>query len=248
MFLDSVDQLVRIDADWVPEGDHEASLYVRPYMIATEPFLGVRPATEVTYGVIASPAGPYFAAGAAGITLWVATEFSRAAPGSTGAAKCGGNYAASLLPQVRAHEQGCDQVLYTVDIDGERCIDESGTMNVFLVTRDGDLVTPALGTILSGITRDSVLTLAKEHGLNPVERQIPLAELLDACAEGTVVEIFAAGTAAVITPITALKTESQSVQVSGGHPGRHSEELRKHIVDIQFGRRPDDHGWLHRID
>jgi len=115
MFVDSVQSLLLADLDWVPPGEHEASLYIRPFMIATEPFLGVRPAREVRYGAIASPAGAYFAAGAGGITLWLAAEFARAAPGGTGAAKCGGNYAASLLPQMRALEQGCDQVLYTVD-------------------------------------------------------------------------------------------------------------------------------------
>ena len=249
MFLDSVEQLVRTDIDWVPAGDQEASLYLRPYAVATEAYLGVRPANEVFYGVIASPAGSYFAAGNTGITLWVSTEFVRAAPGGTGAAKCGGNYAASLLPQVQAQEQGCDQVLYTVDVDGEPFIDESGTMNVFLLTRDGELVTPSLsgGTILSGVTRDSVLTLAKTFDVNPVERQVRLAEVLDGIADGTIVEVFAAGTAAVITPITGLKTAERSLTVGDGTPGRLSEQLRQHIVDIQFGRRADEHGWLHPV-
>ncbi|WP_375483050.1 branched-chain amino acid aminotransferase [uncultured Jatrophihabitans sp.] len=249
MFLDSVEQLVRTDVDWVPDGSHEASLYLRPYAVATEAYLGVRPADEVFYGVIASPAGAYFAAGSTGITLWVSTEFVRAAPGGTGAAKCGGNYAASLLPQVQAQEQGCDQVLYTVEVDGQTCIDESGTMNVFLVTKDGELVTPSLagGTILSGVTRDSVLTLAKSFDLNPVERQVSLAEVLDGVADGTILEVFAAGTAAVITPITGLKTADRACTVADGSPGRLSEQLRQHIVDIQFGRRDDEHGWLHRV-
>jgi branched-chain amino acid aminotransferase len=249
MFLDSVETLVRTDIDWVPTGDQEASLYLRPYAVATEAFLGVRPAEEVFYGVIASPAGPYFAAGNTGITLWVSTDFVRAAPGGTGAAKCGGNYAASLLPQVQAQEQGCDQVLYTVTLDGEPYIDESGTMNVFLVTGDGELITPSLGngTILSGVTRDSVLTLAKSYDLNPVERQVSLAEVLGGVADGRFVEVFAAGTAAVITPITGLKTAEQTLTVGAGTPGAISEQLRRHIVDIQFGRRPDEHGWLHPI-
>ena len=249
MFLDSVEQLVRTDIDWVPAGDHEASLYLRPYAVATEAYLGVRPADEVFYGVIASPAGAYFAAGTTGITLWVSTDFIRAAPGGTGAAKCGGNYAASLLPQVQAQQQGCDQVLYTVTVDGEPYVDESGTMNVFLVTSDGALVTPSIGggTILSGVTRDSVLTLAKSFDLNPVERQVSLAEVYDGVSDGTIVEIFAAGTAAVITPITGLKTAERTFTVGDGTPGHFSEQLRRHIVDIQFGRRPDEHGWLHHV-
>lgn len=248
MFLDSVRALLRADLDWVPTGEHEASLYLRPFMIAVEPFLGVRPAREVRYGVIASPAGSYFSAGASGITLWVATEFTRAASGGTGAAKCGGNYAASLLPQTQAQEQGCDQVLYTVEVDGERCIDESGTMNIFVVTREGQLVTPPLGTILAGVTRDSVLALAMEYDLEPVERQVPLAELWEGCADGSIVDVFAAGTAAVITPITGLKSENGTVQVADGQPGRHSARLRQHIVDLQFGRTPDKRGWMHPVE
>jgi len=248
MFVDSVQSLLLADLDWVPPGEHEASLYIRPFMIATEPFLGVRPAREVRYGAIASPAGAYFAAGAGGITLWLAAEFARAAPGGTGAAKCGGNYAASLLPQMRALEQGCDQVLYTVDVDGERCVDESGTMNIFVVTQEGQLVTPPLGTILAGITRDSVLALAQEYDLEPVERPVSLAELWEGCADGSVTEVFAAGTAAVITPITGLKSESGAVQVADGKPGQRSAQLREHIIDVQFGRRPDERGWMHYVE
>jgi branched-chain amino acid aminotransferase len=248
MFLDSVQSLVRADLAWVPSGEDEASLYVRPFMIATEAFLGVRPAREVRYGAIASPAGPYFAAGAGGITLWLATDFTRAASGGTGAAKCGGNYAASLLPQTRALEQGCDQVLYTVEIDGERYIDESGTMNIFLVTRDGQLLTPPLGTILAGVTRDSVLALAREHGLEPVERAVSLAELWEGCADGSIIDVFAAGTAAVITPITGLKSNTEAVQVADGTPGQHSARLREHIIEMQFGRRPDERGWMHPVE
>jgi branched-chain amino acid aminotransferase len=248
MFLDSVESLLRADLAWVPPGENEASLYVRPFMIATESFLGVRPACEVRYGAIASPAGPYFAAGASGITLWLSTEFARAAPGGTGTAKCGGNYAASLLPQMRALEQGCDQVLFTVDVDGERCIDESGTMNIFIVTHDGQLITPPLGTILAGITRDSILALAQDYDLEPVERPMALTELWEGCADGSVTELFAAGTAAVITPIIGLKSESGTVQVADGKPGPRSKQLRAHITDVQFGRRADERGWMHHID
>lgn len=248
MFLDSVQSLVRADVAWVPSGQHEASLYVRPFMIATEAFLGVRPARQVRYGVIASPAGPYFATDGGGITLWVASDFTRAASGGTGAAKCGGNYAASLLPQTLALQQGCDQVLYTVEVDGERYIDESGTMNIFLVTRDGQLLTPPLGTILAGVTRDSVLLLAQEHDLAPVERSVSLAELWDGCTHGSITEVFAAGTAAVITPITGLKSETGAVQIADGTPGKYSTGLRQHIIDVQFGRRPDERGWMHFIE
>src|SRR4051812_339286 len=180
-FVESVAALVRADEAWVPPYGGEHSLYVRPFMFGAEPFLGVRPAREVKYCVVACPAGSYFPTGVTGVTLWISTRYSRAAPGGTGAAKCGGNYAASLTPQLEAVEHGCDQVLYLAGAD-RRLIDESGTMNVFFVTRDGELATPELGTILDGVTRDSVLTLAADHGLRPVERAFSLDELRDGTA------------------------------------------------------------------
>jgi len=247
-FLDSVSALVRTDQDWVPEyaeGD-ERSLYLRPFMFAAEAFLGVRPAAEVIYCLIASPAGPYFAGGVKGVTLWVSTNYTRAAPGGTGAAKCGGNYAASLAAQLEAAEHGCEQVLY-VDGYEHAWLEESGTMNLFLITADGELVTPGLGTILEGVTRSSVLALAEEHGLRPVERRVGLTELREGCADGRITEIFAAGTAAVITPIKGFRGEGYEVGVGTGEPGKQTVAIRDHLLDIQYGRTADKHGWLHRV-
>ncbi|MGI5150862.1 branched-chain amino acid aminotransferase [Plantactinospora sp. CA-294935] len=246
-FVESVAALVRADDAWVPVYGGEQCLYLRPFMFASEAFLGVRPAKHVSYCVLACPAGPYFPNGVTGVTLWISTRYSRASIGGTGAAKCGGNYGASLAPQFEALEHGCDQVLY-LGGENRRNIDESGTMNVFFVTRDQQLVTPTLGTILDGVTRDSVLRLAAEHGLTPVERSIDMDELHDGLASGSITEAFAAGTAAVITPIVGLKSEEFSSTVGDGKPGTYTQQFREHLLDIQYGRTVDTAGWMYRVN
>jgi branched-chain amino acid aminotransferase len=248
-FLDSVVGLLHADEAWVPASAGEESLYLRPFMFAAEAFLGVRPAAEVTYSVIASPAGPYFASGITGVTLWVSSQYTRAGRGGTGAAKCGGNYAASLAAQMEAQEHGCDQVIYLDDIDhgGDGRLEESGTMNICLVTSNGELVTPALGTILDGVTRDTVLKLAPEFGLTPVERPITLDELRTGSADGTITEVFAAGTAAVLTPITAFKGDGYEATVGSGAPGKLTVAMRQHVLDVQYGRAEDRYGWLRKV-
>lgn len=245
-FLTSIEELVRVDQAWVPSSDGERSLYLRPYMFASEAFLGVRPSARVVYAVIAGPAGPYFPSGVTGVTLWITTTYSRSAAGGTGAAKCGGNYAGSLAAQIEAQENGCDQVLYLDSADHSK-LEESGTMNLCLVTADGELVTPALGTILEGVTRDTVLELAGDHGLRPVERAIDLAELRSGCENGTFTEVFAAGTAAVLTPIVGFKGEGYEFGVADGRPGKHTLALREHVLDIQYGRAEDSRGWMRRV-
>lgn len=247
VFLDAMDALVRVEVDWVPPHGDEASLYLRPIEFASEAFLGVRPSRTATFCTLASPAGAYFPGGVRGIRLWVTTTYTRAAPGGTGDAKCGGNYAGSLLAQVEAKERGCDQVLYTSGPEERRVLEESGTMNLMLLTRSGELLTPGLGTILQGVTRESVITLAPEHGLTPVEREIPLAELLEGCRSGEIVEVFAVGTAAVITPITALAGEGYDLTVGSGEPGPVAMAIREHLLGIQHGDVPDRHGWLRRV-
>jgi branched-chain amino acid aminotransferase len=245
-FIESIVELVRADQDWVPPYDGERSLYLRPYMFGSEAFLGVRPAARVSYGAIASPAGSYFSSGVSGVTLWVSENYTRAAKGGTGAAKCGGNYAASLAPQVEAKAHGCEQVLY-LSADDDRYLEESGTMNLFLVTDDGELITPGLGTILEGVTRASVLELAAEHDLKPVERRVRLQDLRAGCADGSITEMFAAGTAAVITPIVGFNGDSYAETVGDGQPGRVTLAIRQHILDVQFGRVPDTGNWLQRV-
>jgi len=245
-FLASLDALIAADAAWVPSSG-EQSLYLRPFMFASEAFLGVRAAQRVTYCCIASPAGPYFASGVRPISIWVTTRYTRAAPGGTGAAKCGGNYAASLVAQQEAAANGCDQVMFA-DAAEHAWLEELGGMNVYVATADNELVTPELtGSILEGVTRESILTLASEFGLTPVERKIAIAELVDGISSGQVAELFACGTAAVITPIGRLKDEDGSYVVGGGETGETTAALRKNLLDIQYGRAADARGWLRRV-
>jgi branched-chain amino acid aminotransferase len=246
-FIESLKQLVAVDAGWVPS-EPETSLYLRPFMIANENFLGVRPAQRAAYYVIASPAGSYFANGVAPVAIWLSTEFSRAGRGGTGSAKCGGNYAASLLPQAEAYEHGCAQVLF---LDGETGthIDELGGMNIVFVTKDGTLVTPRLtGTILDGVTRDSLLQLARDRGHAVEERDVTIDEWRDGVASGDITEVFACGTAAVVTPIAQLKAENFTIGDADAPAGELARSLRQELTDIQYGRVADRHGWLTRLD
>jgi branched-chain amino acid aminotransferase len=244
-FLDSLRHLIEVDREWVPTID-EGSLYLRPFMYASEVFLGVRPAAEYLYVVIASPVGSYFAGGVKPVTVWVTPEYTRAAPGGTGAAKCGGNYATSLLPTAQAVEHGCDQVVF-LDAVERRYIDELGGMNVFFVYDDGTLVTPPLGTILPGITRDSVMTLARDAGHEVVERPVAFDEWQADSASGRIREAFACGTAAVITPIGVVRHPDGEFTVADGGTGEVTARLRQSLVDIQRGRVADPHGWVRRI-
>ncbi|WP_449276618.1 branched-chain amino acid aminotransferase [Leucobacter sp. GX24907] len=244
LFLDAVVQLVRADHRWVPAHGAEDSLYIRPFMFASEAFLGVRSAEEARFCTVASPAGPYFSNGPVGISLRVSRTHARAAPGGTGDAKCGGNYAAGLAAQAEAREHGCDQVLF-LDSAEHEWLEESGTMNIFVITSDGELITPELGTILAGVTRDSVIALAPEHGLAPVERPIGMTEVRERCANGTITEMFATGTAATITPISRLH-DGDEISVGNGVPGPQTLALRHRLLGIQRGTLPDTHRWLTR--
>ena len=245
-FVESLRQLIAIDHDWVPSAA-ETSLYLRPFMIATEAFLGVRAANAVSYLVIASPAGAYFSKGVAPVSIWLSEEYARAARGGTGAAKCGGNYAASLLPQQEAKAQGCSQVLF-LDPVQEKYLEELGGMNVFLVYKDGRIVTPELsGSILDGVTRSSILQLARDRGLRVEERKVSIDEWKDGVASGDIVEAFACGTAAVVTPIGELKGEGFSIGDINAPAGEVTMAIRKELTDIQYGRIPDRHGWLVKL-
>ncbi|WP_445338282.1 branched-chain amino acid aminotransferase [Clavibacter sp. CFBP 8614] len=245
-FVESVTQLVRADIDWVPRAA-EQSLYLRPFMIANESFLGVRAAQRVGYYVIASPAGAYFTGGVAPVSIWLSTQYSRAGKGGTGAAKCGGNYAASLLPQAEAASHGCAQVLF-LDSEEGRYLEELGGMNIVLVYRDGRIVTPDSESILEGITRDSILQLARDRGLTVEKRRVELSEWVDGVASGEITEVFACGTAAVITPIGRLMGEGLDVGDIDAPAGELTMSLRQELTDIQYGRIPDRHGWLTRLD
>jgi branched-chain amino acid aminotransferase len=246
-FLAAIDLLVRTDVDWVPSGE-EQSLYLRPFMFASEAFLGVRPANEVLFAVIACPVGSYFSGGVKPVSIWLSEAYTRAARGGMGAAKTGGNYAASLAAQLEASAHGCDQVCF-LDAVERRWVEELGGMNLYFVHRDGRLVTPELtGTILEGVTRSSILTLAKELGLDIEERRVDIAEWRDGVTSGDITEVFACGTAAVITPVGRLVWDGGSVESpTGGETGEVAGRLRQALVDIQYGRRPDTHGWLRRL-
>lgn len=245
-FLGAIEALVRVDAAWVPTVE-ESSLYLRPFMYASEVFLGVRSAREVEFLVIASPVGPYFSGGVQPVSIWVTTEYHRAGPGGTGAAKCGGNYAASLLPQQIAYDNGCEQVCF-LDARTGTYLEELGGMNVFVVLADGRIATPEQsGTILEGITRSSVLTLLAEEGREVEERPIALAELRAGIEDGTVAEVFACGTAAVLTPIGRLAGEGFDLTIGDGSAGATTMALRERLTDIQYGRAEDTYGWMHRL-
>ncbi|GGK19510.1 branched-chain-amino-acid aminotransferase [Pilimelia terevasa] len=245
-FLDSIAALVEIDREWIPTAEG-GSLYLRPFMFASEVFLGVRPAQEYLYVLIASPAGAYFSGGVKPVTLWVSEDYARAAPGGTGAAKCGGNYAASLAPQAAAIAQGCDQVVF-LDAVEHRYVEELGGMNVFFVYDDGTVVTPALtGTILEGITRESILTLARRAGHEVRERQVSFDEWRADAASGRLREVFACGTAAVVTPIGAVKWAGGEFRAGGAEPGPVTMALRQSLLDLQRGVAPDPDGWVYRV-
>ncbi len=242
-FVDAIERLVQLDIDWVPTGG-EKSLYLRPFMFASESFLGVRPSTEVRFMVIASPVGPYFAGGVKPVRIWLSANYTRAAPGGTGAAKCGGNYAAGLAAQIEASEHGCDQVCF-VDAAERKWVEELGGMNLYFVHADGRLTTPPLGTILEGVTRDSILALGKELGLSPEERAISIDEWREEVSSGSIREVFACGTAAVVTPVGHLVWEGG--EVGNGMAGETTMQLRKSLIDVQYGRAADTHGWMHRL-
>ncbi len=246
LFLESIRALVRADRDWIPDGEG-SSLYLRPFMFASETFLGVRPAQEYLYMVIASPAGAYFKGGAPSVTLWTSEHYTRAARGGTGAAKCGGNYAASLIAQAEAIREGCDQVVF-LDAVENRYVEELGGMNVFFAFEDGTLQTPPLGgTILPGITRESLIRLARDAGVTVREEPYGIDQWQADAASGRLREAFACGTAAVVTPIGRVRGRGFDFSIGNGGPGMLTEQLRGQLTAIQRGVGPDPHGWVERL-
>ncbi len=249
LFVGSIEALVRQDHAWVPEGS-EKSLYLRPFMFSTEVGLGVRPGNAYEYMLIASPAGAYFPRGVKPVNVWLSDDYVRAADGGTGEAKCAGNYAASLIAQAEASAHGCDQVVW-LDAVERRWIEEMGGMNLYFVMGSGDgarLVTPSLtGTLLPGITRDSLLTIAADLGIRANEERISVDDWRDGCANGDITEVFACGTAAVITPVGQAKSRNGSWQVGSGESGPVTMRLRQALLDIQTGEAHDKHAWLHPI-
>ncbi|MBW1604449.1 branched-chain amino acid aminotransferase [Streptomyces sp. JJ66] len=248
-FVEACELLIRQDAAWVP-GSGEESLYLRPFMFAAEVGLGVRPANEYLFVVIASPAGPYFPRGVKPVSVWLSEEYVRAAPGGMGEAKTGGNYAGSLVAQAEAAQQGCDQVVW-LDATERRWVEEMGGMNLYFVRgsgADARIVTPALtGTLLPGITRDSLLGIAADLGYGTEEGRISTDDWRQGNEDGTITEVFACGTAAVITPVGTVKSARGNWTVGDGEPGPITLQLREALLALQTGHAPDPHGWLHRV-
>jgi branched-chain amino acid aminotransferase len=252
-FIRALELLVTQDRDWIPPGEGN-SLYLRPFMIATQRGLGVNhPSSEYLFCVIASPAASYFASGVKPVTVWLSEEYTRAAPGGTGAVKCGGNYAAAFNAQQQAVEQGCDQVVW-LDAAEHKWVEEMGGMNLFFVYNDGSdqgrprVMTPALtGSLLPGITRDSLLRLAPEFGITAAEGRISTSQWREQCASGELTEVFACGTAAVITPVGTVKGVNGEWLVGDGATGPVTRNLREQLMGIQYGHQADPFNWIHKV-
>ncbi|WP_420145113.1 branched-chain amino acid aminotransferase [Sphingobium sp.] len=245
LFIESVERLVQSERAWIPQGE-SGSLYLRPFMFATEPFLGVRPSRSYVFCIIASPVGAYFAGGVKPISVWVSGLYARSAHGGTGAAKTGGNYAGSLIAQMEAGRNGCDQVLF-LDAAEHCWLEELGGMNIFVQMADGTLITPPLGTILPGITRDSIISLAREEGVVVEEKAYSKDMLFADATAGRVTEVFACGTAAVVTPIGSFRAYEGEVTIGDGNEGPRTRALRERLLGIQRGGLDDGFGWRHRV-
>jgi len=249
LFIEAAELLITQDRVWVPKAVGE-SLYMRPFMIGTEAALGVRPSKEYLFILIASPAGAYFPQGVKPVTVWISEDYVRAAPGGTGSAKCAGNYAGSLVAQQQAKDKGCDQVVW-IDAIHRKYVEEMGGMNIFFVYEENGktiVVTPILtGTLLPGITRLSLLEIAKELGYGAEERKISIEDWEKDLREGRMTEAFACGTAAVITPIGTVKSVHGAWVIKDGQTGPVSAKLRETLLNIQHGLVPDTRGWLHKV-
>ena len=247
LFIESLRQLIAVDGAWVPEPTGEKTLYMRPFEIAAENFLGVRAAERAEYRLIASPVGPYFTGGIKPVSIWIALDSARAGKHGTGEAKTGGNYAASLLAQQEGYAQGCSQVMY-LDAETSTYVEELGGMNLFFVYQDGSVVTPPLdGTILHGITRDSIITLLTDAGHDVIERKISLDEVREKVVSGEIAEVFACGTAAVVTPVGLLKSREEEITIANNEPGAVTVAMREELTGIQYGTVKDRHNWMHKL-
>jgi len=248
-FIRALELLVSADRDWIPDGEGQ-SLYLRPFMIATQRGLGVNhPSSEYLFSVIASPSGAYFGASKA-VKVWLSEDYTRAALGGTGAVKCGGNYAGAFAAQQQAVDKGCDQVVW-LDAATHEWVEEMGGMNLYFVYGSGDsarVMTPSLtGSLLPGVTRDSLLKLGPKLGIPAGEGRISVAQWREGCASGEITEVFACGTAAVISPVGSVLGASGGWTIGSGEPGPVSERLKAELVGIQNGHKPDPFSWVHKV-
>jgi branched-chain amino acid aminotransferase len=244
-YVEAIKELVRVDKDWVPAAEG-TSLYIRPFIFASEPFLGVRPSLQYKFMIILSPVGPYYKGGLAPTKIFVEDEYVRAAIGGTGQTKIGGNYAASLKSQVKAHDLGFAQVLW-LDGNERKYVEEIGTSNAFFVMGGEVWTAPLSGTILPGITRDSVIQLLKDWGIPVREKRFTIQEVFDAHADGKLSEAFASGTAAVISPVGELRWTDKNMVINNGEIGALSQKLYDNITGIQCGELPDTHSWTVKL-
>ena len=241
IFLEALKTVVKVDADWIPTRPGTA-LYIRPFVIATDPFLGVRPSHTYKFIIILSPVGAYYESGLDPVKIWIEDEYVRAVKGGIGEAKTGGNYVASLASQVKAHDEGYAQVLW---LDGihRKYIEEVGAMNIFFKI-NGTVVTPALnGSILPGVTRDSAIQLCKMWGIPVEERQISVDEVIKTAESGEMEECFGTGTAAVVSPVGELRFENEKMPISNNHIGELTQRIYDTITGIQLGRIEGPEGW-----
>ncbi len=241
----ALQQLVSIEKDWIPKSEG-TSLYIRPNFIGIDSFIGVRAATEYIFYIMCGPVGAYYAQGLAPVKILIEKEYVRSTKGGTGFAKTGGNYAASLIAGEEAHKKGCSQVLW-LDAKERKYVEEVGAMNIMFMI-DGKLVTPPLdGTILPGITRDSVLKIAKSKGIEVVERQISVDEIIDTAKSGALTEAFGTGTAAVISPVGEFSYGDETISIANGVMGEKSLMFYDALTGIQYGKAEDNFGWITKI-
>ena len=241
LYVEAIKALVAVDADWIPEKEG-TSLYIRPFIIADEPFLGVRRANHYKFIVILSPVGPYYVGGLTPTKIYVEDKYVRATAGGTGEAKCGGNYAASLKAQEEAHEKGYEQILWLDGVE-RKYVEEIGTSNAFFVIDNEVITAPLAGTILPGITRDSVIQILKQKGYKVSERKLAIDEVVEAYKAGKFQEMFASGTAAVISPVGELSYMGEKMVINNGEIGAIAQEMYDTIYGIQTGTVEDTMGW-----
>ncbi len=245
LFMDGMKRLIMLERAWIPK-NQGTSLYIRPTMLATEPHLGVRPAKEYLFFIILCPVGAYYKEGLNPVKIYVEDRYVRAALGGTGEAKTAGNYAASLLAAEEAKERGFTQVLW-LDASERRYVEEVGTMNMFFIIENEVITAPLSGSVLAGITRDSVIKLLKDWGHKVSERSLTIDEVIDAAKNGRLTEAFGTGTAAVISPVGQITYKHEDYIVAGGEMGELSQRLYDEIMAIQYGEKDDPHGWRVRI-
>jgi len=243
---DAMKQLVLLERDWIPTTEG-CSLYIRPNYIAMDPFLGVRPSLKYLLYIMVGPVGAYYPEGFNPVNIYVSDEYVRAVRGGVGEAKTAGNYAASLLAQMEAKKKGFTQVLFLDGVE-QRYVEEVGTMNMFFVIGDEVITSPLTGSILPGVTRDSVLQIVQEWGHKVSERMLTIDEVVQAAEKGTLNEVFGTGTAAVISPVGSLRYKGTDYCVADGKTGELSLKLYDHILALQHGKEEDPHGWVERID